>query len=418
MNRHARWPRVIVATMVTMALTACSTGSDPHAVRFWSFTGIGQSTQVEQFLQENPDASVELSEVGTSIETANALSAALAAGSPPDLVLIQADELPRFLAASDQFTDLRRFGAEERGADFLPWAWQQGVARSGEIIAIPTDVGGMSLAYRADLFEAAGLPTDPAEVAQLWPTWSDLIDIGRQYTARTGEPFIDNVETTVFANTANQLDTAYYGSDGALIYETNAPLRAAFDLALRAHSEQISAGMPAFSTGWSTGMSRGAFAVMPAPSWMLRVIKETAPELAGHWRIASAPGVAGNWGGSYLAIPSKARNPEAAWRYISTMQSAERQLAHFADGGPLPAAQASYLSSTVLDYRDDYFGDSDIGRVLADSLTEMTAVPRGPDTSVVNQAFLRSLAAVEQGTLTPDRAWESAVESIALTVRR
>ena len=39
------------------------------------------------------------------------------------------------------------------------------------------------------------------------------------------------------------------------------------------------------------------------------------------WDIATIPGGSGNWGGSYLAIPKRAKNPKAAWNYITEMQS-------------------------------------------------------------------------------------------------
>jgi cellobiose transport system substrate-binding protein len=396
-----------------LVVSGCAgSGGEPEAVRFWSFAGIGQAAQVDAFLESNPRARIELSEIGTSVETANALSAALAAGAAPDLVLIQGDDMPRFLASPGLFTDLRDLGADALADDYLAWAWQGGVAPSGEVIGIPTDVGGLSLAYRADLFESAGLPTDPTEVAALWPTWDAFIETGERFTARTQIPFIDNIGTTIFANATNQLEEKYYSPDGDTVYAENPGVREAFDLALRAHRTGISAGMPAFSNGWSTGMSRDAYAVMPAPSWMLRVIEGTAPELAGNWRIAAAPGVAGNWGGSYLAIPAGARDAGQAWRYIAHSQSPDRQLDYFLAGGPLPAALQPYESEHLSTFADDYFGASDIGAVLTESLRAMTPVPRGPDSSVINEGFLQTLAAVEEGSVGPPSAWRSALDAI------
>ena len=40
------------------------------------------------------------------------------------------------------------------------------------------------MAYRTDVFEAAGLPTDPDEVAELIPTWDQFIEVGEQVLAK------------------------------------------------------------------------------------------------------------------------------------------------------------------------------------------------------------------------------------------
>ena len=64
-------------------------------------------------------------------------------------------------------------------------ALEQAVSADGSsVIGIPTDVGGMALCYRTDLFKAAGLPTDPAAVSALWPTWDDFIKTGQAYVLR------------------------------------------------------------------------------------------------------------------------------------------------------------------------------------------------------------------------------------------
>ena len=147
----------------SVLIAACAGPEEDTAVEFWSFTGIEQAAQVEGYLSGHPDSRIALSEVGTSSETADALTAALAGGQAPDLVLIQGDDLPRFASADHHFRDLREFGADDLSDDYLPWAWQAATTPSGKVIGIPTDVGGMALAYRADLFAAAGLPTDPAD---------------------------------------------------------------------------------------------------------------------------------------------------------------------------------------------------------------------------------------------------------------
>ncbi|GAF20371.1 sugar binding secreted protein [Bacillus sp. JCM 19046] len=75
------------------------------------------------------------------------------------------------------FYDLSEYGATDLEGDYLDWKWQQASSDDGSVIGIPTDIGPMAMAYRVDLFEEAGLPTDPDEVAEVMSTWDDYIEL-------------------------------------------------------------------------------------------------------------------------------------------------------------------------------------------------------------------------------------------------
>ena len=97
MNRRKLALPVAALGAFALLISGCSSGGsgsesgsgDPNAeFEFWSFTGIGQKDSVDRYLEINPDAKVKLSEVGSTTETATALTAALAGGRVPDLVMI------------------------------------------------------------------------------------------------------------------------------------------------------------------------------------------------------------------------------------------------------------------------------------------------------------------------------------------
>ncbi|TFD87068.1 extracellular solute-binding protein [Cryobacterium lactosi] len=407
---------VATAAALTVALAGCSSGGgggtsdDPNAeVSFWSFTGINAKDNVADYLEKMPDAKIKLTEVGSTTETATALTAALAGGKVPDLIMIQNDDLPKFVESSSNFLDLRTLGGDDIADDYLDWAASAATAEDGSVIGIPTDVGGLGFAYRADLFAEAGLPTEPDEVAAMWKDWPSFIAMGEKYTAATGMPFVDNIETSVFFSTVNQVSEKYYSPEGELVYDTNPQVKDAFDVAVDTYDAGISAGIAAWSSGWAPGRANGAFAVTVAPSWILSGIKTDAPDTAGDWRIASVPGVGGNWGGSVIAIPARAEHPEAAWQYIKTMLSAEGQEEHFAQSGTFPAATSAVASQAVLDYTDPFFGDSKIGEVMATSVQQFPSFYNGPDTTPINGALLNTLVEVESGNVTAGEAWKTAL---------
>jgi cellobiose transport system substrate-binding protein len=163
--------------------------------------------------------------------------------------------------------------------------------------------------------------------------------------------------------------------------------------------------------GLGARQANGAFAVTTAPSWILSGLKNDAPDTEGKWRIASIPGVGGNWGGSVIAIPARAENKEAAWQYIETMLSPEGQTEHFAETGTFPAAEAALESDEVKSYTDPFYGDSPIGQIMSDSVMNFQSFYNGPDTSAIGGALLNALVDMQAGNVAPEDAWQTGLDS-------
>ncbi|MEV1169260.1 extracellular solute-binding protein [Nonomuraea sp. NPDC049784] len=408
----------VLAAAIALTATACggSSGSTPSqpsgdgkSFEFWSFSGIDQKASVDEYQKANPGVQVKLTEVGSSTETAQALTTALAGGKVPDLVLIQGDDLPKFVQQPQNFYDLRQLGADKIKGDYLDWVISQPTAKDGSIIGIPTDVGGMAVAYRTDLFKEAGLPTDREEVGKLWPTWDAFIETGKKYVAKTGKAFVDNASTSVFYQAVNQGPQKYYDPSGNVVYSTSPQVKTAFDLAIKAMQAGITAKQSSFTDGWSAGMSKGQFAVISAPSWMLGSIRRTAPDTKGKWDIATIPGGAGNWGGSYLAIPKGAKNAKAAWDYITKTQSPQGQLAHFLNAGSLPTTPSVYQDPKLTGQKDEFFSGAPIGKIYTDSLLGLKPFYIGPDSSAIGQELQNALNNVELGKGDAAKAWDTAL---------
>ncbi|NAZ75515.1 extracellular solute-binding protein [Kineococcus sp. T13] len=404
-----------------LTASACSSGgssgsSDPNTFEFWSFTGINQKDSVEEYKKLAPDVTVKLTEVGNAQETAQGLTTALAGGKVPDLVLIQAGDLPKFMKNPGNFVDLTTLGADDIQDDYVDWVMAQATAKSGEIIGIPTDVGGMGVAYRTDLMAAAGLPTNRDEVSALWPTWQDFIATGQRYTQATGNAFIDNAATTVFLQAVSQGEEQYYSADGDVVYDTNPIVRESFDLGLAAIAAGITAKLESFTDGWNAGMAKGAFAAVAAPSWMLGSIRSAAPDTEGKWDIAVIPGGSGNWGGSYLAIPARAANPQAAWKYITTMQSPEQQLQHFIDAGSLPTTPVNYDKPELVDHTDPFFGGAPTGKIFTQAVLGLEPFVNGEYNTEISTELLNALNGVEGDGAPADAAWDTATKNIKTAI--
>ena len=114
----------------------------------------------------------------------NNLQAHLAAGSgTADIEVIEIGQIAGYLGQGDKFVNFNDQGVDPetmvRRQDQAGHRDRRQPHRPG------TDIGGLAICYRTDLFKAAGLPTDREAVGKLWPTWDDYVKAGSDFIAKT-----------------------------------------------------------------------------------------------------------------------------------------------------------------------------------------------------------------------------------------
>jgi cellobiose transport system substrate-binding protein len=184
-----------------------------------------------------------------------------------------------------------------------------------------------------------------------------------------------------------------------------------------------------------TSPSRTAFAAQP-PSHVISAgagnqalpgqpphsLPDEADAAARHlddlkWDIAAVPGSAGNWGGSFLAIPKRAKNPQAAWKYISEMQSPAGQLEHFLAQGSLPTTPSVYSDPKLIAKTDPFFSNAPIGKIYTDSAKAIKPFYIGLNDATIGSELLNTLTTVEQGKVEPAKAWDTALTNVKNALR-
>lgn len=143
---------------------------------------------------------------------------------------------------------------------------------------------------------------------------------------------------------------------------------------------------------------------------MTGVIKEQGGDAeADKWDIARAPGNGGNWGGSFLAVPTQSEHPKEAAELAMYLTSAEGQIEAFNSLGNLPSNSRALQDPAILEFENDYFNNAPTGEILAAGAMDLKAVYLGPKNQAVRDAVENALHSIETQQRTADQAWQDAV---------
>ncbi|MER6942819.1 ABC transporter substrate-binding protein [Nonomuraea sp. NPDC000554] len=378
------------------------------------FGDFGFKPLYEEYKKTHPDIEV-VEQVTQFNDHHNNLIKRLATNAgAADIEAVEVGYISTFTAQPAKFYDLKQFGLEKRQGDYLDWKWQQGVSKSGgQLLGLGTDVGGLAMCYRKDLFKKAGLPTDRTEVAGLWPTWEQYIGTGRKFAAANvaGAKFVDS-PGEIFRAMVNQAPLGLYDAQDKIIVDTNPDVKKAWDLSNQLTQGGLTAKLAAFSPPWNTGFAKGSFATIICPAWMTGFIQEQAKDSAGKWDIATVPGGSGNSGGSHLMLPKQGKHPKEAAELIDFLTSKDNQAKVFKEEGTFPSIPSLYDDPSIQNFTKPFFGDAPIGKIYSEAAKALKPQHLGPKEADVRVVIGDGLGRVEQGKQTPDQAWAQVLEDV------
>jgi cellobiose transport system substrate-binding protein len=331
-----------------------------------------------------------------------------------DIEAVEVGYISTFTAQASKFVDLKQYGLDKRQSDYLDWKWQQGLSKDGQqVLGLGTDVGGLAMCYRKDLFKKAGLPTDRTAVGALWPSWEQYIATGKKFAAAgvSGTKFVDS-PGEIFRAMVNQAPTGLYDAQDTIIVGSNPEVKKAWDLSNQLTQEGLTAKLAAFSPPWNTGFAKGSFATIICPAWMTGYIQEQAKDASGKWDIAPVPGGSGNSGGSHLMIPKQSKHPKEAAELIDFLTSKDNQARVFKEEGTFPSIPALYDDPSIQSFTKPFFGDAPIGKIYSEAAKSLKPQHLGPKEADVRVVIGDGLGRVEQGKQTPDQAWAQVLEDV------
>jgi cellobiose transport system substrate-binding protein len=415
---HARRRLAILtaaATTTAIALAGCAgpadNGSDgPITLTIATFNDFGYTDELlQEYMDEHPDVTIVHNKAATSNDARANYFQKLGSTGLADIEAIEIDWVPEVM----QYADLLAPVPADLADRWLDWKVDAATDAEGNLIGYGTDIGPEAICYRADLFEAAGLPTDPAEVATLLEgDWDTYFEVGADYTAATGNAFFDSAGGT-YQGMINQVEAAYEDPDsGEIIATDNSDVEDIYNQVLEASATQ-SAHLGQWSDDWFAGLSNGAFATMLCPGWMLGVISGNAEGVEG-WRVANVfPGGGGNWGGSYLTVPANGANVEAAQELADWLTSPETQIKAFENAGTFPSQVDALSDDTLLSSTNPFFNDAEVGTIFSDRAAAVSVAPfKGEFYFQINDAMQQALTRVEDGTADAQTSWDQWVSEV------
>lgn len=164
---------------VTITVMGKPAATNTAAVELWE-------QQVEEFEAENPDITIEGTDVAWDAKT---FATRLAGGSAPTLLRVPLTE-PASLIERGQVADISAEASELESFDELNPRVMEFLERDGAVYGIPEKSYAFGLVYNRDIFEEAGLdPDDPPE------TWEEVREYAAQITERTGKTGFGEITT-------------------------------------------------------------------------------------------------------------------------------------------------------------------------------------------------------------------------------
>ena len=271
------------------------------------------------------------------------LTTAVASGSGPDVVQIGLSSLRTFADAGALMNLNKKLSTYP---NLAAGKFEKGVAGKatsikGKIVSVPWIADTRVLFYRSDLLKAAGINNPP----KTWAEWrADAKILTNSATGKYGYyiPQWDNALPVVLTWSAGG---DVIDKNGNVDLNTPA-FRKAVDLYTGFHADK---SVPANSDFDQTqGFISGTIAMLISGPYLAKAIKNSAPDLAGKWNVATLPSGKTNtslFAGSNLGVWHNTKKPIGSLKLLDFLSKPSTQLTWYDISGDLPTVKAALSNS-------------------------------------------------------------------------
>jgi cellobiose transport system substrate-binding protein len=400
----------LVASACGPATPTTNSGAADNELTVWYFDKTSMDTVIPMFEQTHPGVKVNFVAQPFGDISKKYLAALAAKQGVPDVIGLDTSMVGQFLDAGENLLS-QPYDAGELKNDFVPWKFDAPLTPSGEMGAMPWDVATGVMFYRPDVFQAAGLPTEPDQVAAKLSTWDDFIKAGEAIKTSSGG------QTAIVGSEHDVFNAAYWQNGGnvvqngsiVLIPEGLQPL----ETAMQAKDADIGADVQAWSERWAPSLQSGKIASVVMGGWMLANLENLIdPDGAGNWRVTTPPGGAFNNGGTYIQIPKLAQHKQLAWEFTKFVTAnTDAVNAVFEKTGIVPAYTPAW-NSPLYDQPVPYLGGQQAFRLMVDLAQQVKPLNYSRVDSLGTDLLNAQVDAALSGKLTAQQALATAASQL------
>jgi lactose/L-arabinose transport system substrate-binding protein len=429
------WMGILV--LMAMMLSACAPAATPTPVvaaepsgkvTLWMWKPAHEtlvnSGVLDKFKEEYPDVEVEVVEYAPT-DVYQKLPLALQAGTgAPDISLVENSHLAQIVSLGG-LTDMT--GWVTPYLDKMnAYKWQD-AKLDDKYYAMPWDSGPVVLYYRRDVFEAAGLPSDPESVSEAVSTWDKYFDVCQTIMEETGSACFSNNKANNYGRLYEmmlwQQGLGYYNAEGQVTVDSPENI-ATLEMLKRFWDADLTSDQLEWTDGWYAEMAAETdakpVATLIEAAWMGAFLKGwIAPGTEGKWGVALMPTMeegqvrGANDGGSAFVIPEQSQNKEAAWALTEFLFGrVENQVAMFKSSDFFPSLEAAYADPAFSE-TDPFFADQPVREIYVDVVKEVPiAYVYGPNYPEMNGFVATAIQKVAIGEASPADALKEAADAI------
>ena len=409
--------RVLSLLMASVLAAAGSVGSlqafaeeasEDITLTLWYWTNSIQDELLAQVPEVFPGVTIDAQKVSADDIEEKINTTIASGGELPDLLAMD-DWIANMLQYEDSFVNLydAPCNAGEIQDEYVEWKWKKAETVNGKLIGLPMDIGPTCMFYNATLFEAAGLPTDPDEVAALMPDWDAAFAAAEKLQEATPDVKMFDFVGHVYVSALGQQERLLIDENGEYIADQEENKNAFMTAA--ASKPYVYGGASEWDPEWAAALNNHDVAAFVGAVWMKPELVNAAPDTAGEWRVTLAPGGAGNVGGSAIGITSGCEHVEEAYQVITWLTNNENQVDSLDKLGLFPS-RISALDDESLMYEEEFFGGEVVNKYFVEAAKQIKDLYYPPNYSSYQAVFEQQLLEVQDADKDPEQAFEDAVK--------
>jgi len=418
---------VVISLFVTVSMTSVFAKETTLTVWCWEYQQKCINACLDKFYELYPEIKIKF-EVSGSRDLYDKLLLAISAGEgAPDVTGLVNDMIAQFIALG---------GLHDITEKALPYynkmdraKWVDAMDKEKRIYAMPWDSAPVAIWYRRDVFEKAGLASDPVSVAKLLDTWDDFYEVAKIIKEKTGSYMFAqhraNFRFDGYEVLLRQREACYVDKEGKVAVDSPKAVDTLKYLGKFWEENLVQDAVP-WTAEWYAGIDEGKVATIIKGVWMGGFLSSwITPGSSGKWGVVPLPvwekgGVrSSNDGGSSLAITKQCKDKEAAWKFIEYITAnKEAQLIAWKEMDSFPSLIECYTDS-IVEEEVPFFGGQKYRKVFVEAAKHIPWWNYTKDYKAIYSTLETYISAYALGKITSaEEALSQAAEEIRMITGR